>query len=67
MGLDVSVADALGMDVGEGPEKLVDVQLDLENWHSGLHLVEKSRGSVDGLGDEFLHQVEIYLIFLLER
>lgn len=36
----VSVADTLRVDVGEGAEKLVDVQLDLEDGHRALQLVE---------------------------
>ena len=61
---DVSVTDALGVDVGEGAEELVDVQLDLEDGHGGLELVEVSRSAVDGLGDEFEHEVQVDLIFL---
>lgn len=34
--LDVSVTYALGMDVGEGAEKLVDVKLHLERRHDRL-------------------------------
>lgn len=40
--LDISMADALRMYVSEGPEKLVDVDLDLEDWHCSLHFVEKA-------------------------
>lgn len=58
------MADALGVDVGERAEKLIDVKLDLEDWHGGFELVEVSRGPVNGLGDEFEDQVEIDLIFL---
>lgn len=61
---DVAMADALRVNVGQRTEKLVDVQLNLENGHGRLHLVEESRGSVDSLGDEFLHQVQVDLIFL---
>lgn len=62
--LNVSVADSLGVDIGERAKELVDVKLDLEDWHGGLELVEVPRGSVDSLGHEFEHQVEIDLIFL---
>lgn len=65
MRLDVSVADALGVNVGQGSEKLVDVQLDLQRGHSGLHFIEKTRSPIDGLRNEFLDQVEIDLIFLI--
>ena len=63
--LDISVADALRMDVGESAEELVNVQLDLEDWHGRLHLVEVPRCAVDGLWNEFLDQVEVYLILLV--
>lgn len=41
------------MDVGKRAEELVDVELDLENGHDGLHLVEVARCTVDGLRYEF--------------
>jgi hypothetical protein len=62
--LDVSVADALRVDVGKGSEELVDVQLDLQGGHSGLHFIEKTRCPVDGLRNEFLDEIEIDLILL---
>jgi len=62
--LDVSVADSLGMDVGERAEELVDVQLDLEDRHGGLELVEMAAGAVDGLRHILKHQIQIYLILL---
>ncbi len=64
LGLNVTMANALRMDVGEGTEKLVNVELDLEDGHGGLHLVEESRSSVNSLGNEFLDQVEVDLILL---
>lgn len=63
--LDVAVANALRMDVSQGPEELVDVELDFENRHRGLHLVEEAGSTVDGLGNELLHQIEIHLVLLL--
>jgi hypothetical protein len=62
--LDVSVADALRVDVGERAEKLIDVEFDLKNGHHRLHLVEIAGCAVYGLGYEFKHQVEIHFIFL---
>jgi hypothetical protein len=50
--LDVSVADALAVDVGERAEQLVDVELHLEDGHGGLEFVEVTAGAVDGLRDE---------------
>lgn len=62
--LDVSVTDALRMDVGQGAEELVDVELDLQHRHGCLHLVEVSRRPVDGLRNEFEDKVEVHFIFL---
>lgn len=62
--LDVAVAYALRMNVGQRSEKLVDVQLDLEDRHGRLHLVEESRGSVDSLGNKLLYQIQVHLVFL---
>lgn len=64
MWLDVSVADALGMYVRKRSEELVDVQLDFENRHRCFHLVEITRSSVDGLGNEFEDEVEVDFVFL---
>ncbi len=36
------MADPLGVDVRKRAEELVDVYLDLENGHGGLHLVEET-------------------------
>lgn len=64
LGLDVPVADALRVDIGEGAEKLVDVELDLEDGHDSLHLVEVARGAVDGLGNEFEDKIQVHLVLL---
>lgn len=58
------MTNSLGMYVCEGTEELVDVKLDFEDWHGRLHLVEISRGTVNGLWDIFLYKVEVYLILL---
>jgi hypothetical protein len=50
--------------VGEGAEELVDVELDFEYGHGGLHLVEVAGSAVDGLGDVLLDQVEVDLVLL---
>jgi hypothetical protein len=52
--------------VGKGAEELVDVELDFEYGHGGLHLVEVAGGAVDGLGDVLLDQVEVDLVLLPE-
>lgn len=58
------MTDALRVYVGEGAEELVDVELDFEDGHGRLHLVEVSAGAVNCLGDEFLHEIEVHLILL---
>lgn len=58
------MANTLGVNVGQGSEELVDVQLDLQRGHSGLHFIEKTRCPIDSLRNEFLDQVEIDLILL---
>ena len=63
MGLDVSVADALGVDVGEAPEELVHVQLDEGRRDRLLALAVLPRHLVHRLGDELQHQVLIECIW----
>lgn len=65
--LDVPVTNALGVNVRQGSKKLVGIEFDFQNGHRRLHLVEKARGPVHGLRNEFLHQVEVHLIFLCNR
>ena len=54
------------MDVCEGAEKLVNVELDFEDRHGGFHLVEVPRRTVNGLWNIFLYQVKVYLVLLQE-
>jgi hypothetical protein len=63
--LDVSMTDALRMDVGEGTEKLIDVELDFKVWHESLELVEVTGSTVDCLGNVFEDQIEVDFVFLL--
>jgi hypothetical protein len=58
------MADALRVDVGERAEQLVDVELDLEDGHDRLHLVEVARGAVDSLGHKLEDEVEVHFILL---
>ncbi len=58
------MANPLGVDVGQRAEKLVDVDLDFQDRHRGLHLVEETRGTVNGLWDKFEYQVQVDLVFL---
>lgn len=58
------MADPLRVDVGEGAEKLVDVELDLKDGHDRLHLVEVARSAIDGLGNKLEHEVQVDLVLL---
>ena len=58
------MTDALRVDVGKRAEQLVDIELDLENRHGGLHLIEIARCAVDGLRNELLDEIEVDFIFL---
>lgn len=58
------MTDPLGVDVGQRAEKLVDIDLDLQDRHRSLHLVEETRGAVNGLWDKFEYQVQVDLVFL---
>jgi hypothetical protein len=64
LGLDIAMADSLRVDVGEGAEKLVNVELHFECGHGRLHLVEESRSAIDGLRNKLLHQVQVDFILL---
>lgn len=64
LGLNVTVANALRVDVGQRSEELVSIQLDFQDGHGGLHLVEESRRSVNSFRDKFLDKVEIDFVFL---
>ncbi len=62
--LDVAVADADGVDVHEGTEELVHIQLDLEHRHRLLELGIVPAGTVHCLRDVFEHKVEVHFVFL---
>ena len=61
------MADPLRVDVRQGSEELIDIDLDLQDRHGGLHLIKEARGAVYGLGDELLHEIEVDLILLEVR
>ena len=65
LGLDVSVADALGVDVGDGAEELVGVELDEDGRHHLLHLEVLLHDAVDGLGDVVHDHVQVHFVRLL--
>ena len=56
----------LGMDIRQRAEKLIDVDLDFQDWHGCLHFVEEARCSVHGFWNEFEDQVEVNFIFLFD-
>ena len=58
------MTDPLRVDVGERTEQLVNVELDLKNGHDRLHLVEVARSAVNGLRNEFEHEIEVDLVLL---
>lgn len=58
------MADPLGVDVSQRAEQLVDVDLDLQDRHRGLHLVEEPGSTVHGLGDKLEYEVKVDLILL---
>ena len=60
------MTDSLRMYIRQGAKKLIDVDLDLQDRHGGLHLVEESGRAVHGLRHEFENQVQVDLV-LLER
>ena len=62
--LDVAVADADGMNVHEGTEELVHIQLDLEHGHRLLELGIVPAGAIHGFWDIIEHEVEVHFIFL---
>ena len=51
--LDVAVANAQRVDVAEGPEELIDVELDAEDGDGDFSLGIGSGNPVDGVGDVF--------------
>lgn len=67
LGLDVTVADALRVDVRQSSEELVNIEFDFEDGHRRLHFVEESGGSVNSLGDKLLDEIEIHFILLESR
>ena len=58
------MANTLRVDVGKRAEELVDVQLDFEDGHNRLHLVEVARSTVHGLRNKLEHEIQVHLVFL---
>ena len=53
LGFDVPVTDSLRMNVCQRAEQLIDIDLNLQDWHGCLHLVEEPRGSIHSFGNKF--------------
>lgn len=60
----VTVTDALRMNVCKRTEELINVKFDFQHWHGGLHLVEVAGCPVNGLWDKFKDEVQVHFIFL---
>mmetsp|Transcript_1132 Transcript_1132/g.3559 ORF Transcript_1132/g.3559 Transcript_1132/m.3559 type:complete len:217 (+) Transcript_1132:706-1356(+) len=65
LGLDVAVAHAQGMDVGEGAEELVGVELDRGHGQGLLGLGVRPEDAVDRLGHVVHHEVEVRVVRLV--
>lgn len=64
LGLDIAVADANRVDVGERAEELVHIQLDVVHRHCLLELGVVSRRAVDRFGNVFEHEVQVDFVLL---
>ena len=63
--LDISMADALCMNVSNGPHELVRVQFDDNIWDLLLHLVVLLHHSVGSVRNVVHHNIQVHLIWLL--
>ena len=52
------------MDIGEGSERLISIQLDQERWNGLLHLVVVLEHAIDRLRYVVHYHIQIYLILL---
>lgn len=53
------------VNVHEGAEELVHIQLDLQHGHGLLELRVVATGAIYGFWDVFKHEVEVHFVFLL--
>ena len=63
--LDISVANSLSVDIGDGSHQLVRVQLDDEVWHLLLHFMELLHYSICRVWNIVHHYVQVHLIGLV--
>ena len=64
VGLQVSVADALRVNVLESLERLIEVDAHVINWKALPLLLEAERNGADGVGQKVHHEVQIRLVAL---
>lgn len=62
--LNVAMANAHSVDVGNGAHHLVGVEFDEQFGHVLLFLVEVAHDAVNGLGHEVHHDVQVHLVAL---
>ena len=65
LGLDVSMADALCVDVRDSAEQLVRIELDQDVWDHLLHLEVLLHDSVDSVGNIVHDHIQIHLVGLV--
>lgn len=63
--LNVTMANTFGMDVRNGPQKLVGIQLDNQRRHHLLHLQELLYNLVGRVGDVVHHNVQVQFVWLV--
>lgn len=61
------MADSLRVDIRERAEELVDIKLDFQNRHRGLHLVKVPRSTVNRFWNKLEYQVQVQFILLNEE
>lgn len=65
LGLDISMADALSMDIGNGSKQLVGVDLDQQVWDHLLHLQVLFHDTVCGIWDVVHHHIKVNFLWLV--
>ena len=64
LGLDVTMADALGVDICQGTEELVNIKLDLQHWHRRFELVEIPRRPIHRFRHILKNEIQVDFILL---
>ena len=63
--LDIAMAVAKRVDVGERSEALVGVKFDEKDGHWLLHLVVVLQHAIDSLGDVVHHHIKVYFVLFV--